>query len=268
MNPLEYVAAMKTIANLASITLSIAVAVVFCITGCSNSGTSDATAFNTSVSGQVFLMDDREKLLDDPSGILVMITSPVNSYLTTSDTHGNWQSNGLQPGSYDISFVKAGYTGAKLFHVEVKEAKPAVAVTQFLYAPPKYTVTFDAVTITASGLGVGGAYMHSSENTPLGVFQAAVVIAGRSPSLSVEDTSSYMLCAIATASSIPKKDTVVDMQGKLYLGTLQLRFAKGETLYFRAYPFASKGTYFDQNTQKDVISGYGQGSNILSTVMP
>jgi hypothetical protein len=258
---------MKTIGNPIPIALSIVIALLLSINGCSSSASSEGTFVNTSLTGQALLMDDREKLLDDPSGILVTITSITNNYQAVSDTHGSWQCNGLQPGSYDISFSKPGYTAAKLFHVEVLEGKPVDVGTQFLYAPPKYTVTFDAITIPSAVGVAGGAYLHSSENTPIGVLQAAVVIAGRSPSLTIEDTASYLLCTIATAASIPKKDTIVDMQGKLYLQTLQLRFTKGEKLYFRAYPYASRGTYFDQNTSKDVITGYGQGSNVLSTVM-
>src|ERR1043165_6234761 len=102
----------------------ILVALLLCVPGCSDSSSSDGSSFNTSVSGQVFLMDDREHLLSDQAGTQVTITSPTNSYQTVSVSHGDWECKGLQPGSYDISFSKPGFTEAKLFHVEVIEGKP------------------------------------------------------------------------------------------------------------------------------------------------
>lgn len=259
---------MNTIVNPTPSFLSIIlVALLLSVSGCSDSSSSDGPTFNTSINGLVFLMDDREHLLSEQTGILVTLTSPGNAYQTVSVSHGSWEIKGLQPGSYDIGFSKPGFTEAKLFRVEVIEGKPAVAATSFLYAPPQYTVIFDAVTISSVAGVEGGVYMHTSENSPIGILPVAAVIAGRSPSLSIGDTSTYMICAVATGRLIATKDTVQDLQADLYLQALQLKFTKGETVYFRAYPYPYKGTYYDQNTSKDVITGYGIGSNVLSAVM-
>ncbi len=249
--------------------------------GCSDSNTATTNTSGDGVTGTLVgtiirLNDYRGRSMSDKSGVLVSCEGTSYSALTDSD--GNWIIHDLPSRTYVISFSKPGFytwkdlgfpfTGGGVMRYNNIYFSGSVELGEFA----KFTVTLDAV-IMPKGTALGGIYGHTSSNTPDSAIVGMHVIFGRTPQLTAEDESSYLLgynFPNGLTSPTGGRDTTVSLASVMNKNVYSsMGFVSGETVYVRAYPLlGNPQAIYDPLTNKYKQIGYSlTGSNVLSGIM-
>ena len=276
------------------ITLSI---VIGCV-GCSNSTTNDA-GNNTTVigdlTGRVTLADNHGLPMTDKSGVLVQCEG--TSYSAVTDTGGVWTIHNLPSRTYSLTFSKPGFftwrdrsysflgggvVRYSFDYIYNSTLYSGVVVT--IVGIPEYTIQLDGLLLPIytyidsqlTQMTSGSIYGHSSMNTPSGTPLGVYFISSRSPSLSLDDPSSY----VNTYSSLEDNGTVKftnspathDTAANLTITNfpkLLNGFLPGDKIYVRAYPSFNSGWffYYDDIEDRLIPVHSNNGSNILSAIV-
>jgi hypothetical protein len=240
-------------------------------------GCSDSSSTNTSgglgptgiLQGQVSqLRDARFRQVQDKSGVLVQVEG--TSFSAITDTGGNWEIKNLPTSTYSISFSKPGYLTIKNTSFQFVGGGIQVFTGIVLCQPLTFSCTLDFISLPSpSGPVEGFFYGHTSDNTPDSALINLYYIISRSPSIEIDNgsTISRSFYSDQVYASSATHDSSLSFKTLIYSGILQ-QFHSGDTVYVRVFPSLFTQTYYDVYAKKDVITGYGEGSNILSAIMP
>ena len=258
--------------------LCLAMIITSCKDDDATSGTSSGTQQTGTLRGKVSLYDARSRLVSDRSGVLVQFEG--TPYSTVSDTGGNWSVSNLPTATYSISFSKPGYATFKNTSYSfigggiVRYNNGSV---QYLYQPPQYTITIDAIippkNVYSDSLKKmvqqnGYIYGHTSDNTPDSVSLQVLYVTSHKPNFDPNDPTSYTLLWGNQITSSSLSDSIINIALNNWPGEgVFTRFSSGDSIYIRAYP-ASGSSYYDIKSDRTIIVGLGPSSNLLSAVIP
>jgi len=243
--------------------------------GCKDSSTSASNEVTGTLRGTVQLVNENGLGEHNNSGVLIQCED--FPYSTYSDSSGRWELNDLPTRTYSLSFSKTGYSTWKNTSFGFIAGGIVNYGKTTLSKPPEFTFILDALTAPSKGVWdtslnrfddvPGTIYGHTSANNPGKGFTAAIVfIVSRKPVMDIYDESTYRAVGVSYSTNGGMQDSILNVE-------LQVRYYNfpelkpGDTFYVQGYPANGSGSYYDIKTDKDILFGYGQGSNVLSAVM-
>ncbi|HET9135477.1 MAG TPA: hypothetical protein VFO76_02475 [Candidatus Kapabacteria bacterium] len=244
------------------------------ISSCSDNSTNTTTNGSNGLPtgnlvGQIYaLMDSVGNWQSDLSGVTV---EAVGSGITAqSDSKGYWELKNLPTRTYDLKFSKPGYVDYyQTGYSFLGGASSMDNGTVYLIMQPRFTITFDGMTVALSkGQLQGSLFAHCSGNAPDITAHniCALAVFGSTPTIDVNDNSTYITLVNvgSTPTDVPSK-SLTYLNWYVYDTTL---FHSGQTVYCRLYPFLYTTSYVDIDHHQTIYQGQGIGSNVLSQILP
>ncbi len=257
--------------------LFLTVVSVLGILGCSDSNTSTNTGGNsTGPTGTLRggdgkynitqLRDARFRFLKDKSGILVQCEG--TSFSAVTDSNGFWEIHNLPTSTYSISFSKAGYTTFKNTSFQfvgggIQLYNSSITLLQ----PITFSYTLDAVVTPTLKDKWWYVYGHTSDNAPDSVNIFILYVLSHSSTIEIEDVESAASSFTDDVNtSFSTHDGSFSFKSPITSGLQNFQY--GDTVFVRAFPYLYTQNYYDVASKKTIVTGYGQGSNVLSAIVP
>jgi hypothetical protein len=242
--------------------------------GCKDDSSSTSNEVTGTLRGGVLLYNEHGDREIDNSGVLIQCEGLPFS--TISDSSGKWELKNLPTRTYSLSFSKEGYSTWKRTSYGFIAGGIVYEGLTDLHKPPVFTFTFDALVMPTPATwddalraykdNPGKAFGHTSKNTPGGSPTYIQFLVSRKPGINISDRTTYIMMWGQQNPNYWPKDSAVDIAYSIRYSDLS-QFSHGDTLYFRGYPSLYLNSYYDIVTDKDILLGYGQGSNVLSGIM-
>ncbi len=213
----------------------------------------------------------------NPHNDSVLVVIEGTHYSALTDTNGNWQIDSLSTGTYSISFSKPGYSTWK----NTSYSFIGGGIVPFLYGVslyltqiPHFPIFLDGITIPRlNSYDSASIYGHVTITSGYGKERIFIVSSkskndlGTNPRVALSPLLNTM---IRETFQYPDANTFqvrYDGFSRFFDG-----FNSGDTIYIRAYPNMNQHDYvgyyyFDVQSRKYVVTGCGEGSNILTAVV-
>jgi hypothetical protein len=246
----------------------IALVAVLAGSGCkSDSPSATSDALTGTFRGKVFLYTEQGGYAQNSSGVTVQIEGTPYSAIT--DSTGSWEIKNLPTRTCSISFSKLGYlTWKNTSYVFIGGGILSYGQV-YLKPTTKYQVTLDAILLPA-GYNAGNIYGHVSPKLPSGVYLRVSYLASHKPTMNIDDSTTYSTITEAY-NYYTTWDTLGNFQSSLpspgFNTGYPAPFTVGDTMYVQAYGYIYTEQYYDIATDKQIVTGYGKGSNVLSGIV-
>ncbi len=223
-------------------------------------------------SGLVTIYDYQNHRIADRSGVLVEAEN--TAYKTVTDSNGYWEFPKFPVMSFVMRFSKEGLSTIKTT-TDLDQARFPDALFVDMCERPRFIITLDGVVMTSvdsasSKETYGTIYSHTSNYAPDSIVVGQYIIIGRTPTLTIDDTTSFFSSSLGYGLQSKSPDTkAYNITGYfIRTGDLLWKTASGDTVFFRMYPYFLLSKYVDPVTKQYVTDGCGTGSNVLSAVVP
>lgn len=242
------------------------VSLIFAV-GCSENPSTSQILTGKIWGKNVTLIDYNGLHLANRSGVRIQFDG--TPFYAVSDSAGNWSFDNLQTGDYSVTASKDSFLSWKnsVYQYVAGGVQSLNDIT--LIQPCRYKLILDALIAPTkdSVERYGKCFAHTSADAPHIVSLGGIVCFGKHPNMDPSDTSSFVVSFPFESVTLAPKDSVANFQIPEITYASCSRFIKGDTIFAQAFPIIIGTQFYDVKRNRIITQGYGEGSNILSTIM-